>query len=64
MKNIPMLILVLLVAFAAGCSEQGPRTVTDGVDPQAIRAYEEGLARVTQQDTDSKMGAAENAGEK
>lgn len=64
MKTIPLLILVLLGAFAAGCSEQGPRTVTAGVDPQAIRDYEAELGKVTKQDTDSNMGAKENMAEK
>ncbi|WP_345684989.1 hypothetical protein [Novipirellula caenicola] len=64
MKHFSWLILVLLVTFAAGCSDQGPRTVTAGVDSQAIRDYEAELAKVTKQDADSDMGVKDSEGEK
>ncbi|WP_372725148.1 hypothetical protein [Novipirellula sp.] len=64
MKHFSWLILVLLMTFAAGCSEQGPRTVTAGVDSQAIRDYEAELAKVTKQDTDSDMGVKDSGGNK
>tara|TARA_A100001391_G_scaffold202287_1_gene191477 strand:+ start:1211 stop:1378 length:168 start_codon:yes stop_codon:yes gene_type:complete len=49
MKSFCALVFMLMTC-AAGCGDPQPRTVTDGVDQQAIRDYEAALAKVTSQD--------------
>ncbi|MCO8120714.1 hypothetical protein NHH03_03115 [Stieleria sp. TO1_6] len=50
MKALSLLSLMFVVALVAGCGDEANRTVTDGVDQQAIADYEAELAKVTGQD--------------
>ncbi|TWU39606.1 hypothetical protein [Novipirellula artificiosorum] len=50
MKVMTFLSFVFLVALVAGCGSEANRTVTDGVDQQAIADYEAELAKVTSQE--------------
>jgi len=44
------LILLFLCMAVSGCGDNGPKTVTDGVDKQAIADYEAALKKVTSEE--------------
>ncbi|MCM2374546.1 hypothetical protein [Aporhodopirellula aestuarii] len=51
--------LVLVAVLPLGCSDDSPRRVTDGVDIEAIRAYEADHNRVQQLNDSSDMNAVD-----
>ncbi len=61
MKHLTYLTVLCLACLLAGCSEPASKTVTEGVDLDAIRAYEADLARVNKQQAEADPDAEEKA---
>ncbi len=64
MKNYTYLAILSVACMLAGCSEPANKTVTDGVDMDAIKAYEASVSALESSqatmDIDGKDDAASN----